>query len=150
VFIPVSSDQLGQLATIGELAGPLPGFLPGPVLQDAFGVEPGQDELLDYAALQAAAVVALAQHGARIVVSAKVDQQRIQPGGQDQENGGVLLDFLNRADITAFFTESGPDDLVAQARLAAQGKSLDDAWEQDAVGSLVAWGAPAWHDVSEL
>jgi len=140
VMVPVSADQLAQLAAGQTLDGPLPGIAATDELAATFGVEPG--EAAEAAALQLAEVLGLTSvfTDTRQVV---VAQLAGRPVAGESANGQVVLDRLAKTDILAFFT--GPGDAGV-----AKGLSLDDAWDLPGVQNLLAAEPLGWHDLSEL
>jgi len=143
VMVPLSEAQLAVLAGGGVLGGALLGIAANSALAATFGVEPG--EQTETAALQLADVAGLTgfEDGVRIVVVAMVAAQLVP---DEADNGLVIVDGLNSAQVQAFFT--GPREEAAARQ--AQGLSLDEAWALTAVQDLLGRHPLAWHDATEL
>lgn len=146
VFIPVAADELGILGGVPSVDR-RPAHTVTPELLDELGYSPDDAEDAEYAALVLASVAGLCRFGTRIVVVAEVDRSLVLPG-DDPANGAVVLESCPTSAMTAWFTDEPGAD-VATAAAAAQGLSIDEAWERPEVQALLRDHDLLWNDVVE-
>ena len=148
--LPVTLDQLRQLAAGKTLIGPLTAFGPTKQLAETFDVETDSEEA-EFAASQVAAVSALAIHGERrtlavVVPVTAVDEEALSP---EAHNGGLVISELRPAWVQGWFADENPAD-ARDAATTAGGLSVDDAWAQPQVQSLLAERDLLWHSLEEV
>lgn len=146
VFIPVDRAELAVIAGQSRLAN-RDAHTVTPELIDALGYRAEDTEETEYAALVLASVSALSRFGQRVVLVAEVPAQLVSPG-DDPANGGCRVAEVPTGAITCWFEDEAGVDVAAAASVA-HGRSLDEAWEQDAVASLVHGHQLLWNDVVE-
>ncbi|MGB3953821.1 MAG: hypothetical protein WBL05_00805 [Brooklawnia sp.] len=148
VCVPVTAEQAGLVAEGRTMPGPLQVFTVTRDLMDTFGLQPGDEEQAEFAALLLAGLWSLREYGKRLVLIAKVNQAGLRPGAE-QANGGQLLGELPAAAVEAWFADEAATP-VAAAVGAIRGLSLDEAWEAPEVHDLHAHYDLLWHSVVEL
>lgn len=146
VFLPISTDELAAITGAIRLTDRT-AYRVTPELLAELGYEPRDAEDAEYAALVLASVAALARYGARTVLVAEVENALIQTG-EDLANGECHLAEVPQAAMTCWFTDEAQVDPSAAAG-AATGKSIDEAWEQEAVQELIQGHQLLWNDVEE-
>lgn len=148
VFVPVAQGELEQLISGQDLDGERVGFSATQSLRQALEYSLDQEEELERAALVLASIWGLAKFGARLVAVAMTDS--IGEASQDDHNGAVTIKCLPVKYFTAWFgDEAAADSAVMAAKQAAAGKTLDDAWEEDAVQQLMSEYDLLWHGNTE-
>ena len=147
VFVPVSIEDLSVLAAEGRLGGDHEAVTVTQELGETFSVELDSEEA-QLAALQIAAVVAMARGTRRVGLVGAPNREQLAPGG-DTANGMVTVHGLVLRQITAFF-DSAPSPLEEQLTKALVGADIDTAWEHGGVQELASDSPLQWHDISEL
>lgn len=147
VFVPVAVAAALTLRSSGS-AGDLIGYADGPALRRWLG-EPGLDrEEADYVALNHAGIAALLSDDsapARLVLA--VDLPII--GADDL--GRVQLSEVSWADVRSLFAdEISAADLVARARTAVRGRTLEAALHDPVVAELLDGHDLLWYAPEEL
>ena len=148
--LPVTLAQLRQLAAGDRLVGPLTAFGPTHDLAETFDVEMGSEEA-EFAAAQVAAVASLAANGERRTVSAEVPATAIDAAALSPEtaNGGLVVRELRPEWVQGWFADQHPAD-ARDAAAAAAGLSVDLAWAQPQVQTLLAERDLLWHSLVEI
>lgn len=146
VFIPIERTELAAIAGRIQLTD-REAHTVTPALIDALGYRPEDTEEAEYAALVLASVAALSRFGERLVLVAEVPPQAVS-AGDDPANGHCRVSEVTPGAITCWFEEEDGVDATTAAR-AAKGRSLDDAWDQDAVSALIQGHQLLWNDVVE-
>ena len=89
----------------------------------------------------------LTHTGRRLVLVAHVRPEQIT-GHEEVDNGGVTLTGLEPSQITAWFADD--DDAYSRAAAAAvNGMTIDDAWNDVTIQTLIGEHELSWHDVTE-
>jgi uncharacterized protein DUF6912 len=148
-YVPVSREQAAALRA-GHDLGSLTACTPGPVLQEAHGLGPADDEEAGFVALGYAGLAALlARPGLRTVLAADVGDVQVQDAGS--EFGEVVLTGLRWASVSAVFADepAAAADLEA-ARALASGRSLAEVAEDEGVVELVDRWDLLWYAPEEL
>lgn len=147
VFVPVTRQQLEELASKGSLGGQMQAFVANDRLRETFEIFDYKDaqEEAEMAALQVAGVWGLIASGERLIVVADADGAELSPG-DESENGGVRVSGLDRKRVVSWFCDEEPPNSELTEKLA--GQSLDEAWQlaQD----FMAEHDLSWHDLSEV
>lgn len=143
VFIPVARTELGALQGHPQLRERI-AYMVTDELLDELGYGPSDAEDAEYAALVLASVAALSRYGERLVLVAEVDQGVIRAGA-DAINGEIILSEVPALALTAWFCDE-PGTLVTPAAAAAQGLSIDDAWQLPEVQELLTNYDLLWND----
>lgn len=148
--LPVTLEQLTQLAAGDTLVGPLTAFGPTHDLAETFDVEMDSEEA-EFAASQVAAVASLAAHGERRTVSAVVPARAIDADAPSPEaaNGGLVVRELRPEWVQGWFADQDPA-AARDAAAAAAGLSVDSAWAQPQVQTLLAERDLLWHSLEEV
>lgn len=147
VFIPISRQELRAIT--GEI--PMrerTGYTVTDELMAELGYEPAHTEDAEYAALVLASVGALSRFGERLVLVAEVPAAMVTTG-VDAANGECRVAEVQPGWITCWFSDEDDAD-VAGAAAAAEGLSIDEAWEQAEVSDLIHAHQLLWNDVEEF
>ena len=134
IFVPVSSEQALVLLQERQLRD-LRAFSVTAELLEM--LEYGQDRLEDaeFATMTIASVAGLARFGERLVLVAEIPSDT-SVAVIDPPNGEIEIDALAIGQVVAYFAEQDGVDF-APAAAAANGQSVDDAWEQPEVMALL-------------
>ncbi|MDR2620510.1 MAG: hypothetical protein LBC29_05285 [Propionibacteriaceae bacterium] len=153
VFVPVSVAA-AQRVLAGETLCDVPAFRASAELAESFGIAESGAEAVEFAALTVAALAALTQYGERRVLVAEPPAELPNSVWESEAlNGGIQLETLPAAYVTAFFCDADTAATAALIRTAAavaQGLSVDDAWELPEVSALIDETDLLWHDITEL
>lgn len=144
LFLPVTGAQLADWEAAGVLAGPLKAYAVTPGLKAAF--EAPDEEEAEHLALLVASVGALAASGVRQVAVIEGDAE---PIADDVDFGAVVTGDLRFDAITSLFADEPDAPGLAEAATAAQGLTLQDAWNHPAVTVLLEEGDLLWHGPGE-
>jgi hypothetical protein len=143
VFWPICGAELRALADGGVLTGT--SWSATPAFRDTFGLGVGDDEDAERTALYLAGLVALRDHGRRLVAVAEL------PAADSGDHlGAVAVDRLGLADVTALFADApSAKALVDAAGAATAGLALEDAWDNPAHEALLAEADLLWYGPQE-
>jgi len=143
VFWPVSGADLRALAGGQVLTGTA--WSATPAFRDTFGLGVGDDEDAERTALYLAGLVALRDHGRRLVAVAELPAR-----DSGDALGAVSVDRIAFGDVTALFADApSVAALVDAAGAATTGLALEDAWDQPAHEALLADADLLWYGPQE-
>ncbi|MCW5113413.1 hypothetical protein PA05_0732 [Cutibacterium acnes P05] len=89
----------------------------------------------------------LTHTGRRLVLVAHVPSEQITDH-EEVDNGGVTLTHLEPSQITAWFADDD-DAHSREAAEAVKGMTIDDAWNDVTIQTLIGEHELSWHDVTE-
>ncbi|MDO4412085.1 hypothetical protein [Cutibacterium sp.] len=143
VFIPTSAKRAHELVTAPGKQ--VTAFTVNKELRSILDVT--DPEETEHAAMVIGSVWGLAHTGRRLVLVAHVPAEQITDH-EEVDNGGVTLTRLEPSNVTAWFA----DDDDADSRVAAaavKGMTIDDAWNDVTVQTLIGEHELSWHDITE-
>lgn len=146
VFIPINHDLLTRLLADG--LADVAGFAATPGLYEGLALERDMEDDAEFGALTFASVASLVRDERRAVAVADVGVTTLTDLGGDW--GEVRAARVAPSDVRSLFIDE-PDaaPLLAAAHAAAAGRSLEEAWDADAVQELLTEADLLWHDVTE-
>ncbi len=143
VFIPTNAQRAHQLVAAPRER--VTAFTVTEELQSILDVT--DPEETEHAAMVIGSVWGLTHTGRRLVLVAHVRPEQIT-GHEEVDNGGVTLTGLEPSQITAWFADD--DDAYSRAAAAAvNGMTIDDAWNDVTIQTLIGEHELSWHDVTE-
>lgn len=143
VCLPLTAEQLRSGAVSGELRGPLAGYADTPGLREAFTVSDAEDA--ERVALLVASIAGLAHCGRRLVAVAEVEHPEF---GEAVEFGEVMITGLAYGQVQSLFADEAGLNLSVAA-VAAEGLSLEQAWDAPEVTELLSSADLLWHGPTE-
>lgn len=153
-FVPTTISDALSWREAGQASAPVAAHQVSAGYLEAFGIDASSaddQETAEFGALYLASLSCLLQRPERFVLVVDTTSNWTDSSGADAEFGLGELAGFRWSEVTAFYVdEPAAQADVAAAHLAIAGKSLTDAWEDDAVVSLLATYTLLWHDVAEL
>lgn len=143
VCIPLTSDQLRSWATSGELRGPITGYADTTGLREAFAVTDAEEA--ERIAVLVASIAGLTHCGRRLVAVVEIEPAE---SGEAVEFGEVMMSNLAYGRVQALFADE-PGLNLSVATVAAEGLSLEQAWDAPAVTELLSSADLLWHGPAE-
>lgn len=143
VFIPTSAERAHQL--VAAPGKQVTAFTVTEELQSILDVT--DPEETEHAAMVIGSVWGLTHTGRRLVLVAHVPSEQITDH-EEVDNGGVTLTHLEPSQITAWFADDD-DAHSREAAEAVKGMTIDDAWNDVTIQTLIGEHELSWHDVTE-
>lgn len=147
VFVPIAREELDAIVGKRELTQRQAHCVTTDLL-DELGYEQGQDEQAEYAAMVLASVASLTRFGERIVLVAEVPSHLVRPAAQTI-NGACQVTAVPLESMTCWFADA-PDVDLTSAAAAANGLTIDQAWDLEPVSELIQGHQLLWNDVEEF
>lgn len=148
IFLPLDAAELNRLRSEGlrDVAA----HTTTPALFDGLGLDESGAEEAEFAALTYASVAALTRGPRRLVAVAEVAQDRLAAADFADDFGSVTVSSVGWSEVTCLFS-GDPTDAPAEtaAAVAAQGRALAEAWDDDLVADLVATTDLLWYAPQE-
>ncbi|HAM44286.1 MAG TPA: hypothetical protein DCM67_04585 [Propionibacteriaceae bacterium] len=143
VCIPLTSDRLRSWAASGALSGPITGYADTRGLREAFAVTDAEEA--ERIAVLVASIAGLACCGRRLVAVAEIEPVE---SGEAVEFGEVTIPGLAYSRVQALFADE-PGLNLSVATVAADGLSLEQAWDAPEVTELLSAADLLWHGPAE-
>lgn len=143
VCLPLTAEQLRDGAISGELRGPITGYADTSGLREAFAVSDAEEA--ERIAVLVASIAGLVRYGRRLVAVAEVERPEL---GEAVEFGEVTISGLAYGRVQALFADE-PGVNLSVVAVAADGLSLEQAWDAPEVMELLSSADLLWHGPTE-